>query len=117
MRNHWSTQMSTKPSRNVPDSDSYFHRTIKKRASQACHQCRLRKIRCDLVATGPPCNNCQFDGTECTTLVSKRSRTYRLQKSQLTQSCASQRPLLAQIQPPGPTLCTPPTAEGRSEAE
>ena len=59
-------------------------RVVKKRASQACHHCRTRKVKCDLVKSGIPCHNCSSDGIECVILESKRSRKYRLQKRQLT---------------------------------
>lgn len=58
-------------------------RPIKKRASQACHHCRTRKVKCDLVKSGIPCHNCSTDGIECVVTESRRSRKFRLQKRQL----------------------------------
>ncbi|KEF56101.1 uncharacterized protein A1O9_07682 [Exophiala aquamarina CBS 119918] len=81
--------MSATPQREPPDSDAHTGRQVQKRASQACHQCRSRKIKCDLVDTGAPCNNCQVDHIECTTSLSKRTRKYRLLKAQLLRNSAS----------------------------
>jgi hypothetical protein len=67
-----------------------LERPIRKRASQACQLCRLRKIKCDLVEIGSPCHNCQFDGTKCISSISRRSRKYRLQRDQLEQDRSSQ---------------------------
>lgn len=58
-------------------------RVVKKRASQACHNCRTRKVKCDLVAAGIPCSNCKADNVECIVIESRRSRKYRLQKRRL----------------------------------
>jgi hypothetical protein len=69
----------------------------KKRASQACHHCRTRKVKCDLVKSGVPCHNCKTDGIECVTLESRRSRKYRLQKRQLAGLVSL--PTLIQAQP------------------
>lgn len=63
-------------------SDSNNQRPTRKRASRACQQCRLRKVKCNLVKARPPCNNCQFDGSECITSASKRGRKYRLKDDQ-----------------------------------
>ncbi|KIW17641.1 hypothetical protein PV08_04836 [Exophiala spinifera] len=70
---------------NVPaTSSSNKDRVVKKRASQACHHCRTRKVKCDLMKSGVPCHNCESDGIECVVVESRRSRKYRLQKRQLT---------------------------------
>ncbi|EXJ68570.1 uncharacterized protein A1O5_08364 [Cladophialophora psammophila CBS 110553] len=38
----------------------------KKRSSQACLECRRRKVRCDIVAQKPAsCTNCRLDGVTC----------------------------------------------------
>ncbi|OAP65107.1 hypothetical protein AYL99_01079 [Fonsecaea erecta] len=38
----------------------------KKRSSQACLECRRRKVRCDIVAQKPSsCTNCRLDGVTC----------------------------------------------------
>jgi hypothetical protein len=86
----------------IPDSSS--QRPIRKRASQACQQCRLRKVKCDLVEVGPPCHNCRFDGSECITSASRRSRTYRLQKGQPRHFRASQPRLLSQTERTAPSV-------------
>src|ERR1700761_3825465 len=77
-----------------PDSTD---RIVKKRASQACHHCRTRKVKCDLVKSGIPCHNCSSDGIECIILESKRSRKYRLQKRQLNRLVSL--PPISQAQP------------------
>ncbi|EXJ79243.1 hypothetical protein A1O3_08744 [Capronia epimyces CBS 606.96] len=59
-------------------------RAVKKRASQACHNCRTRKVKCDLVTSGVPCSNCKSDDVECVVVESRRSRKYRLQKRRLS---------------------------------
>ncbi|KAK7903813.1 hypothetical protein LTR67_001833 [Exophiala xenobiotica] len=69
---------------NDTSAASNSNRAVKKRASQACHHCRTRKVKCDLVKSGIPCHNCESDGVECVVVESKRSRKYRLQKRQLS---------------------------------
>ncbi|KIW84314.1 hypothetical protein Z517_03564 [Fonsecaea pedrosoi CBS 271.37] len=49
-------------------------RTVKRRASKACHCCRSRKVRCDLTASGIPCTNCRLDRVECIGTETKRRR-------------------------------------------
>jgi hypothetical protein len=74
---------------------------VRRRASQACQQCRIRKVKCVMLGKGMPCHNCQVDATECTVLLSRRSRKYRLERKRLTESLpASQEPSVA------PTLST-----------
>lgn len=79
-------------------------RPVKKRASQACHHCRTRKVKCDLVNSGTPCHNCSVDGIDCVITESRRSRKYRLQKRLLNRTTSI--PLLPQTQsaPTAPTL-------------
>ncbi|KIW72451.1 hypothetical protein PV04_00642 [Phialophora macrospora] len=76
-------------------------RVVKKRASQACHHCRTRKVKCDLVKSGVPCHNCSSDGIECVILESRRSRKYRLQKRQLSRLVSL--PPISQAQPKSTT--------------
>ncbi|KAK7185971.1 hypothetical protein DPSP01_008539 [Paraphaeosphaeria sporulosa] len=52
-------------------------RSTKHRASQACHACRLRKVRCDVLTNGPRCTNCRLDNTECVVLPSRRGKNNR----------------------------------------
>lgn len=52
-------------------------RPTKHRASQACHSCRLRKVRCDVLTNGPRCTNCRLDHTDCIVLASKRGKHNR----------------------------------------
>lgn len=49
-------------------------RTAKRRASKACHCCRSRKVRCDVVESGIPCTNCRLDEVECMVTEGKRRR-------------------------------------------
>jgi hypothetical protein len=49
-------------------------RTVKRRASKACHCCRSRKVRCDVVESGIPCTNCRLDEVECVVTEGKRRR-------------------------------------------
>ncbi|KAI1618989.1 transcriptional regulatory protein [Exophiala viscosa] len=49
-------------------------RTVKRRASKACHCCRSRKVRCDVVEGGIPCTNCRLDEVECVVTEGKRRR-------------------------------------------
>jgi hypothetical protein len=79
-------------------------RVVKKRASQACHHCRTRKVKCDLVKSGIPCHNCSSDGIECVILESRRSRKYRLQKRQLSRLVSL--PPISQAQPKSTTEST-----------
>ena len=85
--------MSGNSSRSVRAPSPHCQHRTKKRSSLACHQCRVRKVKCDLVERGSPCHNCQLDQVECTASLSRRSRRYRLQRAQLTQTQAS-RPLV-----------------------
>ena len=49
-------------------------RNVKRRASKACHCCRSRKVRCDVVESGIPCTNCRLDEVECLVTEGKRRR-------------------------------------------
>jgi Fungal Zn(2)-Cys(6) binuclear cluster domain len=49
-------------------------RSVKRRASKACHCCRARKVRCDVVESGTPCTNCRLDEVECVVSDSKRRK-------------------------------------------
>ncbi|KIX07561.1 uncharacterized protein Z518_02214 [Rhinocladiella mackenziei CBS 650.93] len=84
-----------------PSTPRTSNRVTKKRASQACHHCRTRKVKCDLVKSGVPCHNCSSDGIECVIVESRRSRKYRLQKRQL--NCLVSLPPLTQAQPKPPS--------------
>ena len=64
---------------------------VKKRASQACEQCRSRKVKCDVVPNGPPCQNCRDDGVQCNTTSSKRTRKYRMEQMHQRQRAAIER--------------------------
>jgi hypothetical protein len=89
--------LETSPTPTSSGPNSTADRVVKKRASQACHHCRTRKVKCDLVKSGIPCHNCSSDGIECIILESKRSRKYRLQKRQLNRLVSL--PPISQAQP------------------
>ncbi|CAH0047473.1 unnamed protein product [Clonostachys solani] len=46
----------------------------KRRSSRACLSCRNRKVRCDVVRGGVPCNNCRLDSVECIIKESNRGK-------------------------------------------
>ncbi len=52
-------------------------RPVKRRAAKACQTCRSRKVRCDVVDNGPPCNNCRLDQVQCIVSDSRRKRKPR----------------------------------------
>jgi hypothetical protein len=44
----------------------------RQRAANACTQCHLRKVRCDVSRFGLPCTNCRADSKVCTIKESRR---------------------------------------------
>ncbi|KAJ9602287.1 hypothetical protein H2200_013142 [Cladophialophora chaetospira] len=88
---------SESPPPEASNGTSSIDRQVKKRASQACHHCRTRKVKCDVAKSGVPCHNCSSDGIDCVVLESKRSRKYRLQKRQLNHLVSL--PPISQAQP------------------
>ncbi|KAI1627055.1 fungal-specific transcription factor domain-containing protein [Exophiala viscosa] len=82
-------------------------RATDKRASNACRQCRTRKVKCNVVETGQPCDNCRVDDVECIIPLSRRSRRYHLQKAR--QSYTQQPP---QALVPGAEQASPTTGPG-----
>jgi hypothetical protein len=66
----------------IPERPSSELSAPRKRAPQACALCRNRKIRCSLIRTGIPCEQCIRMRSDCTTIPSRRSRQYRLQNGQ-----------------------------------
>lgn len=51
-----------------------------KRSRAACQECRIRKIRCDVVERGVPCSNCSAQpGVTCAIRRRKGSKSQRLQ--------------------------------------
>lgn len=107
--------MSATPPEGLHNSDGQTARPAKKRASQACHQCRSRKIKCGLVDTGAPCQNCQLDHIECTTSLSKRTRRYRLQTAQLLRNSVSSSLLLPRRQQQANAPVISPTPAAKTE--
>ncbi|KAK2772193.1 C6 transcription factor [Colletotrichum kahawae] len=57
----------------APASSPPAVRTFK-RAAVACKACNLRKVRCTVTLSGPPCANCSVDGITCEVLSRKRRR-------------------------------------------
>ncbi|OBT63629.1 hypothetical protein VE03_07326 [Pseudogymnoascus sp. 23342-1-I1] len=53
-------------------------RPIKRRALKACHVCRARKVRCDVVEHGAPCSNCKSGAIPCTVPETKHKRSNSL---------------------------------------
>ncbi|RDL30745.1 Uncharacterized protein BP5553_10090 [Venustampulla echinocandica] len=49
-----------------------------KRATAACKACNLRKVRCTVTLSGPPCANCSVDGIACEIMSRKRRRRSNL---------------------------------------
>lgn len=64
-------------------------RNVKRRASKACHCCRSRKVRCDVVESGIPCTNCRLDEVECLVTEGKRRRKSYVDGDLLNQSPAA----------------------------
>jgi hypothetical protein len=50
----------------------------RKRAYQACSNCRQKRVRCnmDQMAEGQPCSNCEFFEIECKPVPRKRKRNH-----------------------------------------
>jgi Fungal Zn(2)-Cys(6) binuclear cluster domain len=94
----------------MPGSD--LQRPIRKRASKACQECRLRKVKCNLVEVGSPCHNCRLDENECITSVSRRGRKYRRQKDQPKHVRAFQPLLLSQPLQTTPSESSPDSRPG-----
>ncbi|KAF6798183.1 C6 transcription factor [Colletotrichum sojae] len=61
-----------------------------KRAAVACKACNLRKVRCTVTLSGPPCANCSVDGITCEVLSRKRRRN----SDQLPANPGAEGPLL-----------------------
>ncbi|KFX87522.1 hypothetical protein V490_08193 [Pseudogymnoascus sp. VKM F-3557] len=51
---------------------------IKRRALKACHICRSRKVRCDVVQHGVPCSNCQSGAIPCTVPETKHKNSLKI---------------------------------------
>ncbi|KAK4947681.1 hypothetical protein LTR10_013627 [Elasticomyces elasticus] len=90
----------------------------KRRATKACHYCRVRKVRCDVIGGGIPCNNCRLDEVHCM-VPEKKSRGKPQQKNEdsLRQSIdqaeqEDEASTLESILPSFEKLATPPTTPG-----
>jgi hypothetical protein len=58
-------------------------RPTQRRAAQACLQCRMRKVRCDVMLRTPPYTNCSLDGVECKIVSSFRRRPPQREKQEI----------------------------------
>ncbi|EGO61284.1 hypothetical protein NEUTE1DRAFT_120290 [Neurospora tetrasperma FGSC 2508] len=67
------TPSKKRPSKAIP-ADSQNPRPAKRRAARACLTCRNRKVRCNVVEGGLPCNNCKWDRVECVVMESRRRK-------------------------------------------
>lgn len=67
-------------------SRSTADRPVKRRASQACHICRARKVKCDLVSQGPPCKNCSLHNLRCIVPENRRIK-YTMKSSVIHRGC------------------------------
>lgn len=56
-------------------SDLHLDISVKRRSPRACLVCRNRKVRCDAVQSGVPCNNCRLDNVPCVLSTSTRRKT------------------------------------------
>ena len=54
---------------------------VKHRSSQACQACRGRKVRCDVLTSGPPCTNCRLDRLDCVVSASRRGKGKHISQS------------------------------------
>jgi Fungal Zn(2)-Cys(6) binuclear cluster domain len=63
------------PLQNVQNVGASHHgsrRHESRQATHACQRCRKRKVKCDLLRSGPPCHSCNLVGTDC--IVSEPTR-------------------------------------------
>ena len=80
------SQPQNKRKQSVAGIGSGGGRNVKRRASKACHCCRSRKVRCDVVESGIPCTNCRLDEVECLVTEGKRRRKSYIDGDLLIQS-------------------------------
>ncbi|KAF5596705.1 cutinase transcription factor 1 beta [Fusarium pseudocircinatum] len=57
----------------MQESETLKFGSSRKRASKACMNCRVRKVRCDVVRNPGRCTNCALDDTECT-VIARRAK-------------------------------------------
>ncbi|CAL1709508.1 unnamed protein product [Somion occarium] len=58
----------------VQESSKVGEKTIRRRSSKACDQCRKSKCKCERSSPNDPCRNCVMLGTPCTFLGPSRKR-------------------------------------------
>ncbi|KAJ7165119.1 fungal-specific transcription factor domain-containing protein [Mycena filopes] len=57
-----------------PEGGGKGEKTVRRRSSKACDQCRKSKCKCERTTPGEPCRSCVLLGTECTFLGPSRKR-------------------------------------------
>lgn len=92
------SESATAQKRKLSSCEAGKGRTTKYRSPQACQSCRMRKVRCDILANGSPCTNCRLDDTECVVLASRRGKTKRGKRSSVNSTIQVLR--LHAFQPP-----------------
>ncbi|KAG5744532.1 hypothetical protein H9Q69_013953 [Fusarium xylarioides] len=63
----------------MQESETSKSAPARRRASKACMNCRIRKVRCDVVRNPQRCTNCALDDAECT-VIARRAK-YRKRSS------------------------------------
>ncbi|KAF5673679.1 cutinase transcription factor 1 beta [Fusarium circinatum] len=67
----------------MQDSETPKSAPTRVRASKACMNCRMRKVRCDVVRNPQRCTNCALDNAECT-VIARRAK-YRKRSPLITE--------------------------------
>ncbi|KAF5568037.1 cutinase transcription factor 1 beta [Fusarium phyllophilum] len=63
----------------MQESETSKSAPTRRRASKACMNCRVRKVRCDVVRNPQRCTNCALDDAECT-VVARRAKYFQQQQ-------------------------------------
>ncbi|OAG42859.1 hypothetical protein AYO21_02810 [Fonsecaea monophora] len=72
-----SSQTSTSKPSTTSDFRFISTKPVKRRATQACIQCRHRKVRCDYIFRRPSsCTNCRLDGNVCEVPKNNRRKSH-----------------------------------------
>ncbi|KAF4503411.1 cutinase transcription factor 1 beta [Fusarium agapanthi] len=67
----------------MQDSETPKSAPTRSRASKACMNCRMRKVRCDVDRNPQRCTNCALDNAECTVIA--RKAKYRKRSPLITE--------------------------------
>ncbi|EXA34695.1 hypothetical protein FOVG_14112 [Fusarium oxysporum f. sp. pisi HDV247] len=65
----------------MQESETPKSAPARRRASKACMNCRVRKVRCDVVRNPQRCTNCALDDAECTVIARRTKYFQKLQAS------------------------------------